>query len=73
MKEYDLTIIMVKDEKENFLALCPALQGCYADGDTLEEAISTIKDVIRMHIEDRLESGETIPIEVYSSQLKIAV
>ncbi len=73
MKIYNLTVVVEKDEDGNFLAICPALQGCYADGETLEEALELIGPVIKMHIEDRLESGEQIPEEMYSSQLKIAV
>lgn len=73
MKIYNLTVVIEKDEDGNFLAICPALQGCYADGETLEEALVLIENVIKMHIEDRLENGELIPEEMYSSQLKIAV
>lgn len=73
MKVYNLTVVVEKDEDGNFLAICPALQGCYADGETMEEALSVIEDVIRLHIESRLEHGELIPEELYSSQLKIAV
>jgi predicted RNase H-like HicB family nuclease len=73
MKEYSFTVIIQKDEDGNFIAKCPSLQGCYTDGETLEEAIEMIKDAIRLHIEDRLENGEPIPEEIYSSQLKIAV
>jgi predicted RNase H-like HicB family nuclease len=73
MKVYNLTVVVEKDEDGVFLAICPALQGCYADGETLEEALAMIEPVIKMHIEDRLESGEPIPEEMYSSQLKIAV
>jgi predicted RNase H-like HicB family nuclease len=73
MSVYNLTVVIEKGEDGNFLALCPALQGCYADGETAAEALETIKGVIKMHIEDRLENGEYIPEEIYSSQLKIAV
>ena len=73
MKIYNLTVVIEKDEDGNFLAICPALQGCYADGGTMEEALEMIEGVIKMHIEDRLENGEVIPEEMYSSQLKIAV
>lgn len=73
MNIYNLTVVIEKDEDGNFLAICPALQGCYVDGETMEEALKLIEPVIKMHIEDRLENGESIPKEIYSSQLKIAV
>jgi predicted RNase H-like HicB family nuclease len=44
----------------SYFALCPALQGCYSQGDTYEEAIENIKDAIRLHIEDIIESEEPL-------------
>lgn len=73
MQVYNLTVVVEKDEDGNFLAICPALQGCYTDGTTVDEALELIEDVIKLHIESRLERGESIPVEMYSSQLKIAV
>ena len=73
MKEYNFTVIVQKDADGNFLAICPSLQGCYTDGRTLDEALEMIDDAIKIHIEDRLESGERIPEELYSSQVVITV
>lgn len=73
MKVYNLTVVVEKDEDGNFIAICPALQGCYSDGATLEEALEMIEDAIKLHIESRVAHGEFIPEELYSSQLKIAV
>jgi hypothetical protein len=33
----------------------------YTQGDTYEEVIENIKDAIRLHLEDRKESGESLP------------
>lgn len=41
-----------------------ALQGCYSQGDTYEEALANINDAIRLHIEDRVADGEEIPEHV---------
>jgi predicted RNase H-like HicB family nuclease len=73
MKVYNLTVVIDKDEDGNFLAICPSLQGCYTEGRTKEEALEMIEDAIKLHIEARLEKGELINEEVFSSQLKIAV
>ena len=73
MRVYSLTVVIEKDGDGNFLAICPALQDCCSDGKTMEEALEMIKDAIKLHIESRLENGEFIPEELYSSQLKIAV
>ena len=73
MKQYNFTVVVEKDEDGNFLAICPALQGCYTEGTTKEEALELIEDAIKLHIEDRIAKGETLHEEVYSSQLSIAI
>jgi predicted RNase H-like HicB family nuclease len=60
MKTYRFSVVIEKDE-DGYFAFCPELQGCYTQGDTYEEALENIKDAIRLHVEDRLETGEEIP------------
>ena len=73
MQDYELTVVVQRDEDGRFVALCPALQGCYTEGETEEEALRLIEDAIRLHVEDRLEKGEAILREVAVSHVKIAV
>lgn len=60
MNSYKFSVVVEKDG-EGYFAFCPELQGCYTQGDTYEEVLENIKDAIRLHIEDRIESGEEIP------------
>ena len=60
MGVYKFSVVVEKDI-DGYFALCPELQGCYAQGDTYEEVLGNIKDAIHLHVEDRLESGEDIP------------
>jgi predicted RNase H-like HicB family nuclease len=60
MSKFVLSIVIEKDEDGYFVS-CPLLQGCYTQGATYEEALANIEDAIRLHIEDRLASGEQIP------------
>ena len=60
MSIYKFSVVIEKDS-EGYFASCPELQGCYTQGDTYEEVLENIKDAIRLHIEDRIESGEEIP------------
>lgn len=55
LKKYNLQIIIEQDEDGVYVAECPALQGCYAQGETFEEVIENIKDVIAMCIEELKE------------------
>ncbi|MCR4408198.1 MAG: type II toxin-antitoxin system HicB family antitoxin [Anaerolineae bacterium] len=60
MRKFMLPIIIEKD-KDGYFAFCPSLQGCYTQGESYEEVLANIEDAIRLHIEDRLASGESIP------------
>jgi predicted RNase H-like HicB family nuclease len=60
MSAYKFSVVVEKDI-DGYFAFCPELQGCYTQGDTYEEVLENIKDAIRLHIEDRIESGEDIP------------
>ncbi len=57
MHNFRFSVVIEKDE-EGYTAFCPDLQGCYAQGETYEEVLDNIRDVIRLHIDDRRDSGE---------------
>ncbi len=71
MKNYKFTVVFDKDEDGRILAICPSLQGCYTEGDTLEEAEKLIEDAMRLHIEDRIENGELIYEELISKEVNV--
>ncbi len=60
MSVYKFSVVIERDT-DGYYAFCPELQGCYTQGGTYEEVLENIKDAIRLHIEDRLETGEEIP------------
>lgn len=41
-------VIIEQDESGLFVAECPALKACYTQGETYEEVIENIKDVIKL-------------------------
>lgn len=73
MKDYQFSVLIEKDESGRFLAICPSLQGCYTEGETKKEVLELIKDAIRLHVLDRLESDEPIYEEVGIEKIRIAV
>jgi predicted RNase H-like HicB family nuclease len=73
MANYEFTIVIEKDEDGRYLAICPALQGCYTEGETEQEARELIKDAIRLHIESRRSRNEPIYQEVGSEKVRVAV
>ena len=67
--------IVVEADSDGYFVSCPALQGCYSQGETYEEAVKNIKDAIRLHIEDRLADGEEVPenVSVSLSTVEVAL
>lgn len=70
MKKEDKTLytsiafypVVVEPQAEGgYIADCPSLQGCHAEGDTLGEAIDNIKSVIDLHIEARRKFNDPLP------------
>jgi predicted RNase H-like HicB family nuclease len=73
MKNISLPIV-IEGDADGYFVSCPALQGCYSQGDTYEEAVENIRDAVRLHIEDRIADGEEIPqVSVSLSTIEIAV
>ncbi len=73
MKSYHFPIVIERDA-DGYFVFCPELQGCYSQGDTYEEAVESIKDAIKLHIEDRFVSNEIItePRSVSLSTVEVA-
>jgi predicted RNase H-like HicB family nuclease len=58
MQDYEFTVVIERDEDGRFVAICPALQGCYTEGETEAEARRLIEDAIRLHVESRIARNE---------------
>jgi predicted RNase H-like HicB family nuclease len=72
MRECEFTVVIEQDEDGRFLAICPALPGCYAEGATEAEARELIRDAIQLPVEHRLESGEPMYEEVSAEKVRIS-
>lgn len=66
IQEYDLPV-MLHAESDAFVATCPIWPDCYAQGDTLEEAINEISSVASSLIEFYKEEGIPIPLTLKST------
>jgi len=52
--------IVVESDGDGYFVFCPALQGCYSQGETYQEAVENIEDAIRLHIEDRISAAPQV-------------
>ena len=48
-------------EQGGYVVRCPALPGCYSQGDTREEAIDNIREAIEAYIESLKKDNLPIP------------
>lgn len=71
MPDYKYTVIVERDEDGLYVASVPLIPGCYTQGATYEEAMTNIKDAIRLHIEARRALGEPVPIESAVEEVRI--
>ena len=61
MKIMDFKIIFETEEDGGYVAICPAIPGCYSQGDTMKEAMKNIKEAISLCIEDMKKHKEKLP------------
>jgi predicted RNase H-like HicB family nuclease len=73
MRNYLLPIVIEKDE-DGYFAECPALQGCFTQGETYEEVLENMRDAIELHLQDRRERNEALHLskQVSITTLEVA-
>ena len=73
MNQYEFTVIFERDEEGRYLAICPGLQGCYAEGLTEAEARANVREAIEAHVLSRQDRGEPIYPEILSEKITVAL
>ena len=58
---YQFPVIIEKDSDGFFVADCPDLVGCHTQGHTIEEAITNIRDAIKLNVKILKEDEKEIP------------
>ena len=66
MSKYNFTVIIEKDEDGMYVAEVPDLKGCYSQGETLEEILINIREVISLCL--KTQKGEVRPLELIGVQ-----
>ncbi|MHC1572047.1 MAG: type II toxin-antitoxin system HicB family antitoxin [Methanosarcinales archaeon] len=52
MKKLHLPIIVEMDEDGYYIVSCPLFRGCHSYGETIDEALENIREVIEMCLEE---------------------
>lgn len=61
MSALDYKVFLEPDEDGGYVVVCPSFQGCYSQGETVEEALVNIREAIELCMDDLRERGEPIP------------
>ena len=70
MKFLEVSII-VEFEDDIYIARCPVIQGAFAEGETPEDAVKELVDVLKMILEYRKERKEEFPEDMIIDANKI--
>lgn len=65
------TVVLDRDEDNNWIAECPSIPGCVSDGRTREEAVENIREAIALCLEVRQEKG--MPLTVSTEQVEVVL
>ena len=57
------TVILEREDDGGYVASVPALPGCVTQGDSREEALTNIREAVKLYIEDCIDAGEPVPAE----------
>ncbi len=52
-RTHQLPIIIEKDEDGFYVVECPVFSGCYSQGETIDEALKNIREVIDLCLEEK--------------------
>ncbi len=58
--------LVVEINDDGYLVRCPGIQGAFAEGDTIEEALSNCVDVIKMIREYQAERGQSLGFAAFN-------
>ena len=65
------TVVLEQESDKGYVVSVPALPGCVTQGNTRADALSNIKEAIKLYIEDCREAGDPIPTEEGKEFLEI--
>ena len=69
----DYTVVIRKAPDGVFIGSCPVVPEAHTQGQTYDECLANIKEVLELCLEYRKERGEEVPKEAGTGQVKVAV
>ncbi len=57
------TVILAPEAEGGYSVICPAIPGCVSQGDSLKEALASIREAILLCLEVRRDEGLPLAVE----------
>lgn len=54
-------VVIEEDERGGYVVTCPSFEGCYSQGETIEEALANIREAIELCLEELRAEGRDAP------------
>lgn len=61
-------VVLHSDDRQRYGATVPDLPGCFSGGDTLDDALESVREAIDLHVEGLIEEGIDIPLSMSLAQ-----
>ena len=62
-------VTLDRDEDGIWIAECPSIPGCVSQGDTKQQALTNVREAIKLCLEVRAEQG--LPLTVQTCQVEV--
>jgi predicted RNase H-like HicB family nuclease len=73
MKVYEYPVLIERDEDGRYVVSCPALPGCFTEGENYQEAMESMHDAMELYLRD-IPEGEIPPADsVRIERLSVAL
>ncbi len=69
----EYTVVMRKAPDGFYIASCPLIPEAQAQGETYDECMTNIKEVLELCLEYRKERGEEIPQEIEAKKVIVSL
>ncbi len=67
-------VLIVEDEEDGgYNVSCPAMRGCHSQGETIEEALTNIKEAIEAYLESLQKDELPIPHDPQILEVEVSV
>ena len=63
-----IAVVLHSDDGQRYGVTVPDLAGCFSAGDSIEDALESVKEAIELHLEGLIEEGDNMPMIAPISQ-----